>query len=58
MNKSELETFAAYRDVAIKGKKTKAAIIAALREALPEEELSGPIYYGSPTMVDLQTERR
>ena len=54
MNKSELETFAAYRNVDIKGCKTKTQIIAALREALPAEELEGPIYYGSPTMVDLQ----
>ena len=54
MNKSELETFAAYRDVSLKGISKKAEIIAALREALPAAELEGPIYYGSPTMTDLQ----
>lgn len=56
MNKSELETFAAYRDVDIKGANTKAAIIKKLREALPASELEGKIYYGSPTMVELQDE--
>jgi hypothetical protein len=54
MNKSELETFAAYVDVDIKGCKTKAQIITALKEKLPKEDLEGLIYYGSPTMVDLQ----
>ena len=54
MNKSELETFAAYRNVPIKGKKTKASLIEAIRAALPAEELEGEIYYGSPTMVELQ----
>lgn len=56
MNKSELETFAAYRDVDIKGANTKAAIIKKLRAALPASELEGDIYYGSPTMVELQDE--
>ena len=54
MNKSELETFAAYVDVDIKGCKTKAQIITALKEKLLKEDLEGLIYYGSPTMVDLQ----
>lgn len=54
MNKSELETFAAYRDVPLKGVSKKADIIAAIRAAIPAEELEGPIYYGSPTIVDLQ----
>ena len=54
MNKSELETFATYKDVDIKGCKTKNQIISALKETLPEEDLEGLIYYGSPTMVDLQ----
>lgn len=56
MNKSELETFAAYRDVPIKGCKTKADLIKALKKALPASELEGEIYYGSPTMVELQEE--
>lgn len=56
MNKSELETFATYKDVDIKGAKTKADIITKLREALPPEELEGEIVYGSPTMTELQKE--
>jgi len=56
MNKSELETFAAYRDVDIKGCKSKADIIKALKKALPAKDLEGKIYYGSPTMVELQEE--
>lgn len=56
MNKSELETFAAYKDVDIKGAKSKNDIIRKLRAALPAEELEGKIYYGSPTMVELQEE--
>lgn len=56
MNKSELETFAAYRDVDIKGAKTKADIIAKLRVALDPSELDGEIVYGSPTMQELQKE--
>ena len=56
MNKSELETFATYRDVDIKGAKTKADIIAKLREVLDPAELEGEISYGSPTMQELQKE--
>ncbi len=56
MNKSELETFATYRDVDIKGAKTKADIIARLRASLDEAELEGEIYYGSPTIQELQKE--
>ncbi len=57
MNKSELETFAAYRDVDIKGSKSKADIIKKLRATLPASELEGKIYYGSPTIVELQEEK-
>ena len=56
MNKSELETFATYRDVNIKGCKSKADIIDKLREALDPSELEGDIWYGSPTMQELQKE--
>ncbi|MCR5788622.1 MAG: hypothetical protein K6G83_01925 [Lachnospiraceae bacterium] len=56
MNKSELETFATYRDVNIKGAKTKAEIIAKLEAALDPSELEGKIYYGSPTIQELQKE--
>ena len=55
MNKSELETFATYRNVSLKGISRKADIIKRLQDCLPEEELEGPIYYGSPTMVELQS---
>lgn len=54
MNKSELETFATYKDVDIKGAKTRAQIIAKLEAALDPAELEGNIYYGSPTMTELQ----
>ena len=56
MKKSELETFATYKDVNIKGTKTKAQIIAKLEAALDPSELEGDIYYGSPTMQELQKE--
>lgn len=54
MNVSELETFAAYKGVSLKGITKKADIIKKLKEELPEEDLEGIIEYGSPTMVDLQ----
>ena len=56
MNKSELETFATYRDVNIKGCKSKADIIDKLREVLDPSELEGEIWYGSPTIQELQKE--
>lgn len=54
MNKSELETFAAYKGISLKGITKKADIIAKLKAELPEEETEGAIYYGSPTMTELQ----
>ena len=54
MNVSELETFATYKNVSLKGIRKKEAIINKLREVLPEEELEGEIEYGSPTMTELQ----
>lgn len=56
MSKAELETFATYKNVSIKGLPKKADIIAKLREVLGSEETSGVIEYGSPTMADLQQE--
>ncbi|MCM1530115.1 MAG: hypothetical protein NC093_08995 [Alistipes sp.] len=56
MNISELETFAAYKGVSLKGIKKKDAIISKLREELPADELEGNIEYGSPTIVELQNE--
>jgi len=54
MNVSELETFATYKNVSLKGIRKKDAIINKLREVLPEDELEGIIEYGSPTMTELQ----
>lgn len=54
MNTSELETFAAYKNVSLKGIRKRDAMIDKLREELPAEELDGIIEYGSPTMTELQ----
>lgn len=54
MNVSELETFATYKGIILKGISRKADIIKKLKAELPEEELEGIIEYGSPTMVDLE----
>ena len=54
MTKSEIETFATYKNVSLKGITKKTAMIAALKKALPDEDLSGEIKYGSPTIVELQ----
>lgn len=54
MTRAELETFATYKNVSVKGLPKKADIIAKLREVLGPEETSGVIEYGSPTMVELQ----
>ncbi|MBQ3009655.1 MAG: hypothetical protein IJA35_00770 [Clostridia bacterium] len=56
MTASELETFAAYKGVSLKGIRGKDKVIEKLREALGEETISGIIAYGSPTMVELQDE--
>lgn len=56
MNKSELETFATYYDVDIKGLKTKADIIERLKEVLPGDVTEGKVTYGSPTIQELQEE--
>lgn len=56
MNVSELETFAAYKGISLKGIKKKDSIISKLREELAAEELEGIIEYGSPTIVELQGE--
>ena len=54
MTTSELETFATYENVSLKGIRKKDAMIKKLREELPEEKTTGIIYYGSPTMAELQ----
>nr|UWI04086.1 MAG: Thymopoietin protein [Bacteriophage sp.] len=54
MTVSELETYAAYHNVSLKGISKKADIIAKLKEELGDEETENEVDYGSPTMVDLQ----
>ncbi|MCM1231958.1 MAG: hypothetical protein NC489_17705 [Ruminococcus flavefaciens] len=54
MSRAELETFATYKNVSVKGLPNKPAIVAKLREVLSPEETSGIIEYGSPTMTELQ----
>lgn len=54
MNTSELETFAAYKNVSLKGIRKRDAMIDKLREELSAEELDGIIEYGSPAMTELQ----
>lgn len=54
MTISEMETFAAYKDVNLKGITKKADIIAKLKEELGEEETENEVDYGSPTMTELQ----
>lgn len=56
MNVSELETFATYKGVSLKGIKKKDAIISKLKEELSDDEIEGVIKYGSPTIVELQNE--
>lgn len=53
MTVAELETYAAYHDVSLKGISKKADIIAKLKEELGEEE-TNEVDYGSPTMQELQ----
>ena len=56
MTRAELETFATYKNVSVKGLPKKSDIIAKLRDVLGSEETSGITRYGSPTMVELQQE--
>lgn len=54
MTVPELETYAAYKGVNLKGISKKADIIAKLKEELGDEETDGEVDYGSPTMTELQ----
>lgn len=54
MTVPELESYAAYHNVSLKGISKKADIIAKLKEELDEEETENEVDYGSPTMQDLQ----
>lgn len=50
----ELETFAAYKGISLKGINKKPDIIAEIKKALPPQEIENEVDYGSPTMVELQ----
>lgn len=54
MTVSELETFAAYKGISLKGISKKADIIAKLKAELGEAETENEVDYGSPTMTELQ----
>lgn len=54
MTVPELETYAAYKNVSLKGISKKADIIAKLKAELGAEETENEVDYGSPTVVDLQ----
>lgn len=53
MTVAEIETFATYYGVSLKGINTKAKKIAHLRETLGDKA-AGAVTYGSPTMVELE----
>ena len=50
----ELETFAAYKGISLKGINKKTDIIAELKKELPPQETENKVDYGSPTMTELQ----
>ena len=54
MTVPELETFAAYNGISLKGISKKADIIAKLKEELGVAETENEVDYGSPTMTELQ----
>lgn len=54
MTVPELETYAAYKGVSLKGISKKADIIEKLKEELGAEETSNEVDYGSPTMTEMQ----
>lgn len=56
MTVAEIETFATYRGVSLKGCKTRAEKVKKLVDELGEDITSGELEYGSPTVVELQTE--
>lgn len=54
MTVPELETFAAYNGISLKGISKKADIIAKLKEELGVAETENEVDYSSPTMTELQ----
>lgn len=57
MTVTELETYAAYHNVSLKGVRGKENIIAKLKEELGAEETEGEVDYGSPTMQEFQEQK-
>lgn len=56
MTVPELETFAAYKGISLKGISEKADIIAKLKAELGAAETENEVDYGSPTMTELQAQ--
>ena len=54
MTVSELESYAAYHNVSLKGISKKADIITKLKKELSDKETKNEVDYGSPTMQELQ----
>lgn len=54
MTVPELETYAVYKGVSLKGISKKADIIAKLKEELGKQETENEVDYGSPTITELQ----
>lgn len=54
MTVAELETFATYHGISLKGIRGKDNMIAKLKEELGAEETENEVDYGSPIMVGLQ----
>ena len=56
MTVPELETFAAYKGISLKGISKKADIIAKLKAERGAAETENEVDYGSPTMTELQAQ--
>lgn len=56
MTVPELETFAAYKGISLKGISKKADIIAKPKAELGAAETENEVDYGSPTMTELQAQ--
>ena len=56
MTVAEIETFATYNGVSLKGLRSKAKMIERLTEELGASAVAGELTYGSPTMTELQEE--
>lgn len=54
MTVPELETFATYKGISLKGISKKTDILTKLKEELGEEEMENEVDYGSPTITELQ----